>query len=139
MSCRGFEPICTNDEARAYFRDKGLTYDDITEGDIAALLIILGQELKKSNKTGEASVNTMHMSKVVHIKKKTNGAIIYCFLYMNSHYFTQRECISFTQNGFIGFAGWADEGNLNPIRRAFMKWCDMMTEVKDGKQSNRAV
>ena len=132
MSCRGFDPVCTNDEAREYFKNKGLTYTDVTEGDIAVLLMMLGQELKKSNKTGETSVNTMHMSRVVRMKKRTNGSIIKCFLFQNSHYFTQRECISFNENGFIGFAGWADEGNLNPIRRAFMKWCDMLAEAKDG-------
>ena len=31
MTCRGFEPVCTNDEARAYFKDKGLTYKDIKD------------------------------------------------------------------------------------------------------------
>ena len=38
MSCRGFEAVCTNGEARKYFRDKGLSYHDITEGDILSLL-----------------------------------------------------------------------------------------------------
>ena len=50
MSCRGFEPVCTNDEARAYFRDKGLRYADITDGDIAVLAMFLSEEIKKSNK-----------------------------------------------------------------------------------------
>ena len=34
MSCRGFEPVCTNNELREYFSAKGLTYDSIDEGDI---------------------------------------------------------------------------------------------------------
>lgn len=29
-------------------------------------------------------------------------------------------------DGFIGFAGWADQGNVNPLLRAFLKWCDMI-------------
>jgi len=29
---RGFESVCTNDEARDYFKKCGLTYNDITEG-----------------------------------------------------------------------------------------------------------
>lgn len=125
-----FPPICTNDEARDYFANKGLSYNDITEGYIAALIIFLDQELKKGNRSGECSVNTMHMSKKIRMKKRSNGSIIYCYLYQNSHYFTQRECISFNQNGFIGFAGWADDPNLNPIKRAFMKWCDMISSNK---------
>lgn len=34
MSCRGFDPVCTNNELREYFSNKGLTYDSIDEGDI---------------------------------------------------------------------------------------------------------
>lgn len=30
MSCRGFEPVCTNNELREYFSAKGLTYDQKT-------------------------------------------------------------------------------------------------------------
>ena len=130
MSSRGFPIVCTNEEARELFRNKGLSYRNITEGYIAALMIFLDQELKSSNKTGETSVNTMHMSKKIRIRKRTNGSIISCYLFMNSHYFTQRECISFNENGFIGFAGWADDGNLNPIKRAFIKWCEMISSNK---------
>lgn len=131
MSCRGFEAVCTNEEARQYFRDKGLTYDDITEGDILSLLMLLNREIKKSNKAGETSVSTMHMSSKINMKKCTNGTIIKCFLYINSHYFTQREAISFNEGGFIGFAGWADQGNTNPLLRAFLRWCDDLAEAKE--------
>lgn len=130
-----FPPICANDEARAYFKSKGLTYSDITGGDILALVMMLNQEIKRSNKTGETSVNTMSLSKKIDTKYKTNGTIISCFLYMNSHYFTRRECISFNEDGFIGFAGWADSQNLNPIMRAFLRWCD---ELARGKEDNIA-
>ena len=62
MSCRGFEPVCTNNELREYFSAKGLTYDSIDEGDILILCMMLQKELKKSNKAGETSV-TMTLSK----------------------------------------------------------------------------
>ena len=128
---RNIIPVCTNDEARKYFLDKGLSYKDITDGDIAALALMLGSEYKKANKTGETSVNTIYLSKKISIKHNVDGSIISAFLYVNSHYFTQRECISFNANGFIGFAGWADDGNTNPIKRAFLKWCDMMSDLKE--------
>lgn len=131
MSCRGFEAVCTNGEARQYFRDKGLSYHDITEGDILSLLMLLNREIKKSNKAGETSASTMHMSSKIGIKKRTNGTIIKCFLYVNSHYFTRREAISFNEDGFIGFAGWADQGNTNPLLRAFLRWCDDLAEAKE--------
>lgn len=131
MSCRGFEAVCTTKEARQYFRDKGLSYHDITEGDILSLLMLLNREIKKSNKAGETSVSTMHMSSKIDMKKRTNGTIIKCFLYINSHYFTQREAISFDEDGFIGFAGWADQRNTNPLLRAFLRWCDDLAEAKE--------
>lgn len=128
MSCRGFDAVCTTKEARQYFRDKGLSYHDITEGDILSLLMLLNREIKKSNKAGETSVSTMYMSSKINMKKRTNGTIIKCFLYINSHYFTRREAISFNEDGFIGFAGWADQRNTNPLLRAFLRWCDDLAE-----------
>ena len=50
MSCRGFEPVCTNNELREYFSAKGLTYDSIDEGDILILCMMLQKELKKSKR-----------------------------------------------------------------------------------------
>lgn len=130
MTCRGFEQVCTPDEARAYFEEKGLTYGDITEGDILVLTMILQKELKKSNKAGETSVDITLSSKV-DMKKRSNESIICCFLYVNANYFTRREAISFNKDGFIGFAMWADVGNQNPMLRAFLKWCDYLAEAKE--------
>lgn len=122
--------VCSNNEAREYFAQKGLTYDDVTEGDILVLVMMLNQEIKKATKAGEMSTSTMHLSAKIDMKKKTNGAIQTCYLYMNSHYFTRREAISFNRDGFIGFCGWADQGNTNPVLRAFLRWCDYLEEVK---------
>jgi hypothetical protein len=118
--------VCTTDRAREYFRDKGLTYNDVTEGDILVLIMLLNKYIKKSNREGETSVSTIYLSRKVDMKKKSNGTIIFCYLYVNSHYFTRRECISFNPDGFIGFAGWADQGNTNPMLRAFLDWCDYL-------------
>ena len=121
----------TTEEAREYFKSRGLTYKDITEGDILALTLMLNKEIKASNKKGETSVNTMSLSKKIDIKKNKDGSIRSCFLYLNSHYFTRREAISFNQDGFIGFAGWADDGNLNPLKRAFLAWCDQLEPYRE--------
>lgn len=121
--------VCTNEEAREYFKKKGLTYDDITDGDILVLVMLLQKELKKSNKDCETSCD-ITLSEKVSINRKSNGSISCCFLYVNAHYFTRREAISFNKDGFIGFAGWADQGNTNPLLRAFLKWCDYLFEQK---------
>lgn len=123
--------VCTTQEARDYFSKCGLTYDDITEGDILVLVMLLNKEIKKSIKNREMSTTTMCMSKRIDFVNSPKHTCKKCFLYMNSHYFTQRECISFNQDGFIGFAGWADTGNKNPILRAFLKWCDVLKEQKE--------
>ena len=133
MNCRGFDSVCSSDECREYFKECGLSYKDITEQEILILVMLLRKELKKSNEIGETSVCTMRLSEKIDMKKRTNGSIKTCFLYLNSHYFTRRECISFNQNGYIGFCGWADTGNSNPIKRAFLKWCDAIKEVDDVK------
>ena len=126
-----FGSVCTNNEAREYFKSCGLTYSDVTEGDILTLIILLNKEFKISNKSGETSVNTMCISKKIVFINTPKQTMKRCFLYMNSHYFTQRECISFNENGFIGFAGWADQGNTNPILRAFLAWCDILKNSKE--------
>lgn len=79
MACREFKAVCTCNEAREYFKNKGLTYDSITEGDILVLSMMLEKELKKSNKSGETSVSTITLSKKIDMKKKSNGHIICCF------------------------------------------------------------
>ena len=78
---------------------------------------------------------TAKEAKEIDMKKATNGHITECYIYMNAHYFTRRECISFNRDGWIGFAGWADDGNTNPLRRAFLAWCDYLAEggEADGK------
>lgn len=129
---KDIKAVCTNDEARQYFKNKGLTYDDIIEGDILTLTMLLNREIKLAIKECETSVDTMYLSKNIDMKRKSNGTMICCFLYVNSHYFERRECISFNRDGFIGFAGWADQGNVNPILRAFIKWCDYLSACKDG-------
>lgn len=122
--------VCTTQEARDYFKEKNLTYNDITEGDILALVMMLNREIKKASKAREMSTESMHLSRRVDMKKRSNGTVTECYLYINSHYFTQRECISFNKNGFIGFCGWADQVNTNPILRAFLTWCDYLAETE---------
>lgn len=124
-------PVCSNNDARAYFAQKGLTYDDITEGDILTLVMLLNKHIKKANLGCETSMGTMYLSRRIDLKRKTNGTLISCFLYVNSHYFERRECISFNKGGWIGFAGWADQGNTNPILRAFLEWCDQLAADKE--------
>lgn len=119
--------VMTGNEARAYFDQCGLAYNDVAEGDILALVMMLNQEIKRAAKAGDC-IETMHLSRKIDMKKKkSNGTICCCFLYVNAHYFTRRECISFNKGGFIGFCGWASDKNRAPIVKAFVRWCNYMS------------
>ena len=98
---------------------------------ILTLVMLLNKHIKKANADCETSMGSMYLSRRIDLKRKTNGALISCFLYVNSHYFERRECISFNADGWIGFAGWADQGNTNPILRAFIEWCDALAATKE--------
>ncbi len=114
------------DEAREYFKSKGLSYSDITEGDICTLTMLLNKHIKRACKNGDMSVNSMRMSQKIKSKFTSRGGLVECYLFINSHYFTQRECISFNKDGFIGFCGWAGGKNPAPIIAAFIEWCDSL-------------
>lgn len=97
----------------------------------------LEDKLSEAVKDCETSMGSMYLSRRIDLKRKTNGTLISCFLYVNSHYFERRECISFNANGWIGFAGWADQGNTNPILRAFIEWCDALAATKEKEDTQQ--
>lgn len=123
----------TREEARARFAELGMEkYGDLYEADIQILYMMLNRRLKQWVKEPGCTLPTMHLSKRVKVDKRTNGMVRSAFLFVNSFYFTQREAVSFNGDGFIGFAGWADDGNVQPILDAFIEWCDYMEGCKDG-------
>ena len=97
--------VCTDREAREYFLAKGLTYEDITEGDILALVLLLNREIKAAVRSGKTGADSLYLSRKIDMQRKPNGKLIRCYLYVNSHYFTQREAIRFYPGGLIDFAG----------------------------------
>lgn len=99
--------------------------------------MLLNKHIKKANADCETSMGSMYLSRRIDLKRKTNGTLISCFLYVNSHYFERRECISFNADGWIGFAGWADQGNTNPILRAFIEWSDALAATKEREDTQQ--
>jgi hypothetical protein len=122
--------MMTNDEARQYFDDKGLTYSDITSGDICCLIMILNKHIKRACKNHEMSDDTIHLSQKIDARYKTNGNLLCSYIRLNSREWRKRECISFNYDGFIGFAGWAASRDTKPIIEAFIEWCDMMDKFR---------
>lgn len=117
----------SNNAARKNFNNS-FTYKDITRADINKLHEMVTYELEKAVKD-----RTVLESMVVHPKVRTrfyNTKLQHAYMYVDSHYFTKRECISFNRSGFIGFAGWADDKNRRPILIGFNNWCKYLKEKK---------
>lgn len=116
----------TRNSAREHFEKCGLSYERIHRYDIDLLRSLLGQEFQASRSNPDSDDYVWpKLSKKTYYRHK-NGRLAYAFLRMNGLYFKQRECISFNSDGFIGFAGWASDGNVQPVLRAFIRWCDIL-------------
>ena len=117
------------DKAREYFEDAELTYEDIGESEIILLNCILKKVLGKTKNSKDTIA--LKGCDNFDITETPYKSLESCYLYVNSDYFDERECISFNDFGFIGFAHWADEDNIKPILSAFCIWVDIVKALKD--------
>lgn len=125
-----YKVIMAKENARKYFSVTGLSYDKISLGDLHMLLSILKEELenfKKSNK-GSTQYNMQIIEPTWEDIEFRNGKLIWAYLRVRSSNFTNRECISFNRNGFIGFAGWVSGNDITQILNGFIKWCDLINK-----------
>lgn len=116
-----------NDSARQFFKDSELTYKDIKYSDFLLLYWAIQRAFEKHNKRQKRKPKnernyTMKVAKnPQYIKAKTG--MKKGFIKVICDNYSTREAISFNEDGFIGFAGWADSENTRPIIRAFQYWC----------------
>lgn len=110
----------TRNDARAAFAATGLTYADLGRDDLRALRNAIDKELKSSGLIeGYRSDRSIRM-----VDWPMGWAAIRC----NAYYFEKREAVTFGPEGFIGFAGWADDKNVVPIIAGFLKWLDALVD-----------
>ena len=123
----------TNDEARAYFVSKGLTYSSITENMFTRLQELLSNELEIYRTSGGKHAEEMNLKlrkplkKQIKILKRTG--LQFAYLRVDGSYFHNREAISFNRDGFIGFGGEFSSANTQPMLMAFCKWCDEIAKI----------
>lgn len=110
----------TRNDARAAFAASGLTYADLRRDDLRALRNAIDKELKASGLI--EGYRSYRPIKTVNWPK--GWAEIRC----SAYYFDEREAVTFNTNGFIGFAGWADDKNVVPIIAGFLKWLDALVD-----------
>lgn len=114
------------DIVRERFKERGLSYKKIDKTAINFLYIYL-------NKTLEGTGMSVNYSKGMDKRGKFNedGSIIEFYITVDGEYYTDRECISFNRDGFIGFCGWASSRNEAPIIEAFEMWCNYLCNRKN--------
>lgn len=114
----------TADSMRKLFSER-LSYSQVTANDIRALEGFLAIEYAQHERSGEHM--EMHPCYRKRYQPQINLAedgrgIKSAFLRVSGFYFSGREAISFNEDGFIGFCGWADSINSQPFYRAFFMW-----------------
>jgi len=107
------------DEARARFKDAGLTYGNVDAASLQRLKELIDEKMVASG--------LMKGSYRCNDKVKLQGqgkAQFFAGIECHAFYFDKREAVSFNQDGFIGFAGWSDDTNVQPILEGFVAWVE---------------
>lgn len=110
------------DDARALFAGTGLKFADLLPSDLKALKNELDASLRAS---GLMDGNFRMRPRVQFFDWPTGWAALRC----DSRYFENREAVSFNPGGFIGFAGWADDTNVQPVLEGFVNWCKKLPGI----------
>jgi hypothetical protein len=109
----------TRDDARSAWAASGLTYDALTKRNVTLLQDMINIEMHAS---GLLRGTYRAWGARVWMSGPDKVADIRC----NAFYFKKRQAVTFERNGFVGFAGWADDTNVVPIVRGFIKWLEAM-------------
>ena len=116
----------TREEARDLWIDAQLDYSHLNLGRLQRLRSMLNEEMKSSGFFAVSSRcdGTYRMNAPIRASIAFKGWM--AELTCRAFYFKKREAITFNDNGFIGFAGWADDTNIQPILSGFTKWVKWM-------------
>lgn len=125
---------CDYESLRKSARDAwdaaGLTYAVLTPGNMQRLRNMVNERMKASG-----LIQGSFRCRQRGIIKDTPWGR-FAELRCRADYFDNREAISFNTDGFIGFAGWADDTNVKPILEGFKRWVGELaaapTQSKEG-------
>lgn len=114
--------IKDRDHARELIALTGVTSDNVSNDQLHKLWHMLNMSLESSGLfSGKYRMNRPSATK---------------FMKCSGSYFEKREAISFNMDGFIGFAGWADDNNVRPILDAVGEWVEW---IQRGTQKGGAM
>ncbi|PLP86826.1 hypothetical protein CYD26_22640 [Pseudomonas sp. FFUP_PS_473] len=106
----------SRDQARDLFAKSGLTYSVLSPESMRSLRA----------KINERMVDSGVMNGALRCRQRATLRDGYAEMRCKASYFDDREAITFNPDGFIGFAGWASDGNVQPILQGFAAWVKEM-------------
>lgn len=110
--------------AREAFKQSGLTYDVVTRENLQRLRNIINKKMIE----GGFIRGSFRCRQRAFMQATRRG--LYAGIKCNAFYFKDREAVSFNPDGFIGFAGWADDTNIKPIVDGFIDWVKEISKNK---------
>ncbi|WP_080845649.1 hypothetical protein [Cytobacillus gottheilii] len=113
------------EKARKRFNEE-FSYSMLQEIHINHLRLMISEKLINHDKEINMSVKVPRKKDTVALKTK---GLRYAAINVSGSYFDNREGITFNENGFIGFAGWASDYNVKPFVEAFVDWMDWFDKV----------
>lgn len=115
----------TRDDARALWASSGLDYSALTPENLRRLISLIDAKMKASGLIG----GSYRMRRALGLRHM-DGKPLHACLRCKANYFVDREAMTFCDDGFIGFAGWADDRNVAPILMGFERWVSVLTAGK---------
>lgn len=109
--------MLTRNIAREVWTETGLEMGDLSGADLSDLRARIDREMRAS----QLIRGSYRMEPRVRTRR-VGGRPRCVELCCRSDYFEGRQAVTFEEGGFVGFAGWADEVNVQPVLRAFVAW-----------------
>lgn len=117
----------TRTEARGLWATSGLTYVDLTPTAMQSLRNCINAAMATSGLID----GTYRCHQRVTSMRMSDGSPRWVEIRCRSRYFTGRQAVTFEENGFVGFAGWADDSNIQPVLAGFARWLETMQRLGD--------
>ncbi|MEH6944392.1 hypothetical protein [Bacillus sp. JJ722] len=114
------------DKLREKFKASGLSYAKLNEDHIQKLRLLLTKEFEIFGSDMKLKLSKPRKKDIKFLKRT---GLQYAVIEVDGYYFSRREAITFSSNGFIGFAGWACDYNVTPFVSAFEKWLHWLSET----------
>lgn len=111
----------TRDQARDLFESSALDYTSLTRPNLQRLRNLINDNMV----SGELFNRSYRCKQRPFIHPDTPASEFsrfYAGIRCNAFYFEDREAVSFNPDGFVGFAGWASDDNVQPILEGFTEW-----------------